>query len=114
LPRGLDTEIVLTAALERANAEATSPSEHEHVTLYIYRHPEKFRLSAVLPEFQEDHSNHRWTLDTLDDYRLLATLYDRLGSAAPTSSLRDVLAVFDKEPELRTVNAHVEQKPVAV
>jgi spore coat polysaccharide biosynthesis protein SpsF len=113
LPRGLDTEIVSMAALERANAEAASSSEREHVTLHVYRHPEKFRLQSILPDFTEDYSIHRWTLDTLDDYRLLATLYHRLGSAAPTASLHDVLAVFASEPGLQTINAHVEQKRVA-
>jgi spore coat polysaccharide biosynthesis protein SpsF len=114
LPRGLDTEIVSMAALERAIRESDSPSEHEHVTLHVYRHPEKFRLRAVLPDFPEDYSDHRWTLDTLDDYRLLATLYNEIGEGAGAAGLRDVLAVFERRPELRGYNAHIEQKPVVL
>jgi spore coat polysaccharide biosynthesis protein SpsF len=113
LPRGLDTEIVSRAALERAGRESRDASEHEHVTLHVYRHAEKFRIQAVLPTFAEDYSHHRWTLDTFDDYRLLATIYNLLGDAATSASLRDVLGVFASCPDLAKINAHVEQKPVA-
>lgn len=113
LPRGLDTEIVTVAALERAARESSSASEHEHVTLHVYRNPEKFRLRAVVPPFPEDYSSHRWTLDTLEDYRLLATLHEALGSRAPLASLHEVLAVFETRPELKAINAHIEQKKVA-
>jgi spore coat polysaccharide biosynthesis protein SpsF len=113
LPRGLDTEIVSRAALERAARESSDASEHEHVTLHVYRHPEKFRVRAVLPPFSEDYSHHRWTLDTMDDYRLLATLYNLLGDTAPRASLSDVLRIFAARPDLETINAHIEQKPVA-
>lgn len=113
LPRGLDTEIVSMAALERAHKDAIPGPEREHVTLHVYRHPDRFRLRSVVPAFSEDYSSHRWTLDTLDDYRLLASLYNRLGDRASSASLRDVLAIFDREPELKAINAHIEQKAVA-
>jgi spore coat polysaccharide biosynthesis protein SpsF len=112
LPRGLDTEIVSMAALERAQRNAASASEREHVTLHVYRNPQQFRVRAVVPPFTEDYSSHRWTLDTAEDYRLLATIYERLGPKAATATLHEVLALFDQDPSLKRINAGIEQKPV--
>jgi len=46
-PRGLDTEVIGFAALERAWCEDTTPLWREHVTQYIVRHPDRFRLQAM-------------------------------------------------------------------
>ena len=44
LPRGLDTEVLRTDALLRANEDATNAAEREHVTMFIYRRPMHFSL----------------------------------------------------------------------
>ena len=111
-PRGLDTEIMSRAALDRADREATSADEREHVTLHLYRRPEVFRLLPVLPGDGEDHSAHRWTLETLEDYRFLHGLFERLGGRADEADHLEVLALLAKHPELSAINAHVAQKHV--
>ena len=45
--------------------EDADPAWREHVTPYIYRHPELFRLCRSPPIGP---SAHRWTLDTPEDY----------------------------------------------
>ena len=111
LPRGLDTEVIGRAALDRADREANSPDEREHVTLHIYRHPERFRCLPVTAEGGEDRSSLRWTLDTLDDYRLLHAVFERLGARADDASMAEVIALFEANPELARINAHISQKP---
>ncbi|MFO0678075.1 MAG: glycosyltransferase family protein [Polyangiaceae bacterium] len=110
LPRGLDTEILSREALLRAHRDATDPGEREHVTQHVVRRPESFRCVSVTEDSLADHSSMRWTLDTLDDYRLLATLFDRLGPAADDASMSDVLALFRSDSSLAVLNAHVAQK----
>lgn len=111
LPRGLDTEVFTRAALDRADREATAVDEREHVTLHLHRNRDRFRCLSVVDESGVDHSRLRWTLDTLDDYRLLHAVFERLGTNADTATLHDVLAVFEREPELADINAHIAQKP---
>lgn len=110
LPRGLDTEVLSREALERADREATAADEREHVTLHIYRRPERFRCLAVTAERLEDRSALRWTLDTLDDYRLLHAVFERLGPRADEASMAEVVALFEADPELARINAHIAQK----
>jgi len=111
LPLGLDLGVVTRAALERAQRDATD-AEKEHVTLHVYRHPERYRVRSIVAPVDRDYSSLRWTCDTLDDYRLLATVFDRLGAAASTAGMRDVIRLFDADPELARINAHVAQKPL--
>jgi spore coat polysaccharide biosynthesis protein SpsF len=107
LPRGLDTEVMTRAALERAHRDASDLSEREHVTLHIYRRPETFRCIQVLPLGEVNLAHYRWTLDTIEDYHFLALVYQELG---PDARLQDVLDLLRRKPELSTINAHIEQK----
>ncbi|HRJ60542.1 MAG TPA: glycosyltransferase family protein, partial [Azospirillaceae bacterium] len=47
-PRGLDAEIFAYSSLAQAASEAQEPFEREHVTPFIYRRPDRFRLGAPL------------------------------------------------------------------
>lgn len=105
-PRGLDTEIFTFAALDKAFREAAEPAEREHVTPYIHRHPDRFRLKHYQTT-TEDHSDHRWTLDTPEDYAMLQAVYQALGEACTTAEVLDYLR---QHPDIRALNAHIEQK----
>jgi spore coat polysaccharide biosynthesis protein SpsF len=104
-PRGLDAEIFTFAALALAFHEATEPHEREHVTPYLYQNLERFRLRSF--EGSENLSTHRWTLDTPEDWMFISAVYEALGSDCTTT---DVLQLLKTRPELRQLNAHVEQK----
>jgi spore coat polysaccharide biosynthesis protein SpsF len=108
-PRGLDAEIFSFAALERAHRQAAKPYEREHVTPYIYEHPELFRLHSH--QGPADHSSHRWTLDTPEDYQLLTSIYQALGGNGQFGT-GEVLAFLGGHPELACLNAGVRQKTI--
>lgn len=111
-PRGLDAEVFTYAALERAHVEAQQPYEREHVTPYLYHHPELFALEAFVES--PDLSSHRWTLDTPDDFALLTAIYGLLATTANQDffSTAAVLELLQRRPQLNAINAHVEQKPI--
>ena len=77
-PDGLDTEVFSFAALETAQNEARLPSEREHVTPFIHKHPDRFRLGHLTQE--KDLSALRWTVDEQCDLDLVRAIYDRLGN----------------------------------
>jgi spore coat polysaccharide biosynthesis protein SpsF len=109
-PRGLDVEIFTMAALDRAHREADKPHQREHVTPYLYQHPELFELAGFAHD--TDHSNHRWTLDTDEDYALIEAIFDGLVATGEPVTTEAVLAFLAERPELVAINAHVEQKKV--
>ena len=105
-PRGLDVEAFTTDALERAGREDADLASREHATPYLYRNPDRFRLLAV--RGSSDESQHRWTLDTHEDYALIERLYDALGS--DDFAWTDALAVITAHPDWSDLNRHVPQK----
>jgi spore coat polysaccharide biosynthesis protein SpsF len=105
-PRGLDTEVMTAAALARADREATEPYERVHVTPYLYRHPELFRLHAVTA--QEDRSAARWTVDAPEDLALVRAVCERVDPVA--ASWRDVWELVAREPAVAALNRNVRQK----
>lgn len=106
-PRGLDTEAMSIETLSRAWREARNPHQREHVTPYIYEHPDKFRILSVTGD--ADYSRQRWTLDTPEDLEFIRAVYSRFPNDA-TFSWRDVLDLLEREPELMEINAAILQK----
>lgn len=109
-PRGLDVEICSLKVLEKALQLATKPEEREHVTLYLYEHPEQFSIGSVKQSSTE--SNDRWTVDTPEDFELVSKLLTALYPQNPQFRMKDVLILLDKHPEWRFINAHIQQKAV--
>ena len=82
-PLGTGVEIINAGALLESDFRAEDQYEREHVTPYIYRHPERFLL--LLPPAPEKFlmSEGRVTLDTEEDYMFLKALYKRYNITGP-------------------------------
>lgn len=106
-PRGLDTEVFTFSALERAFNKASKDYEFEHVTPYIYQHPNEFRIHSYAN--QQDHSNYRLTLDTLEDWLLISQIYNKL-YRGDIFYWKDVYQLLIQQPHLIELNSHVKQK----
>lgn len=107
-PRGLDTEIFSFRILELAHKQAILEYEREHVTPYIYNHPELFSLKSFVNI--EDLSFYRWTVDTEEDFKLLKFIYESLFHKKEIFLLDDILNLFKENPQLLKINQHIEQK----
>lgn len=140
LPIGLDVEVVSFTALERAWKEASQPFQREHVMPYFYEgilaealapkrpgcppenaqhtshdpwfvsratSPRGFRV-AQLHHFP-DYGDRRWTVDTPADLELLRQIFTRF-DGRDDFTWYDVLALFEREPELAAINANTLHK----
>lgn len=106
-PRGLDFEVFGAAALDRADREATGPSDREHVTPWLYTGPHRL-THLVQQRWPVDRSSYRVTLDTAEDLELISRLLEEHDAAAlDCAGLIDVL---DDHPELVALNAEVAQR----
>ena len=105
LPLGTNLEVISPAALRRAHAEARQPDEREHVTPYLRRHPELFRLENLALTVEPAVAALRLTVDYASDYAFLSLLFSELG---PNFSLTDpagLPALLARYPWLAAVNA---------
>ena len=88
-PKGLDAEVVRAPVLRTACAEATDAGEREHVTPFVYRRPERFRLANLRND--QWLGGERWTVDTADDLEFVRELVNRIGDS--TFSWRDAYKI---------------------
>ena len=102
---GLDLEIMKFTALERAWREANHAFEREHVTQYIVRHPEIFKLQnfeSPIGYF----GNHRWTVDEPEDFELVSKIYEHfIGTDTKENfNYKDILSFLNDHPEIVAIN----------
>ena len=121
LPYGAGVESVSAAALLRAENEAVTDFDREHVCPYLYNNPEKFRLHRPLapPQWRDyseqfsfnsgqltagseqltvnkTQSNIRVTVDTPEDYERAVTLYDALKNEPEMYCGAVIIRVFSR------------------
>jgi spore coat polysaccharide biosynthesis protein SpsF len=102
-PDGLDAEVVAFGALERAWKEATLPSDREHVTPYIWRQPDSFKIEHLMSS-EGDLSNLRWTIDYPEDLTMVTRIYEALYDESRPFVMHDVLAFLKSNPEVAALN----------
>jgi spore coat polysaccharide biosynthesis protein SpsF len=107
-PRGLDTEVFGFDTLESAWRNDRNELWREHVTPFIYRHPEKFEILAV--RNTEDFSQYRLTVDTEEDFQLMELLFQWF-QEQPFGWM-DVVNLLKERPDWSRMNCTVEQKVV--
>jgi spore coat polysaccharide biosynthesis protein SpsF len=103
-PDGLDVEVFNIATLKQAWEKAQLSSEREHVTPYIHKHPDRFKLLSV--KHTEDLSAFRWTVDNPEDFAFVSRVYDALYLQNPKFNTTDILHLLSIKPDLTYVNSH--------
>jgi spore coat polysaccharide biosynthesis protein SpsF len=104
-PDGLDLEIMTYEALEKSWKESRLLSEREHVTQYMRKHPELFRIKnyrCPIPDI----SHLRWTLDEEEDYEVIQRIYKHFIEAGRENfNTGDILEYLCVHPEISEINA---------
>ncbi len=108
-PRGLDAEAFTLKTLLLADKMAIDPPEREHVTLQVYRNPSLYKIGSVQP--RADHSSLRWTVDTMDDLRLVNSIYQYFGSRR--FRWQNIVDAYAENPHWLAINQNTTQKRVA-
>lgn len=107
LPRGFDAELVRVPVLREQAAEPHGP-HREHVTCGVYADPERYACAGLVVAPRAD--DLRVTLDTEEDWALLAALVTELGGQPV--GWREVVGVLRSRADLVALNAGVRQQAV--
>ncbi len=107
-PLGTGVEVFYAKGLEEAYQQASSDREREHVTPYLYLHPELFKVRRI-PYRLTLNGDYRLTVDTDRDYEVAGRIYEALYDGYPIPNER-IYQYLDAHPEVSRLNADVEQK----
>lgn len=98
---GFFTELVRVEALRKALVQTSEAIFQEHVTNYIYKHPDKFRVERIelAADFVVD-PNIRMTVDTAQDFDLASALYQKLMDTYGNIELDAINDYLAKHPQV--------------
>lgn len=104
-PDGLDTEVFTFSALEKTYKEAKLPSEREHVTQYMRKNSEIFKIGRYKSDV--DLSSMRWTVDEPQDLEFISKVFDALYLKNSDFDMSDILKLLKEQPNLLNINAGI-------
>jgi spore coat polysaccharide biosynthesis protein SpsF len=109
-PLGMAVQAFPTRVLEQVAQLTEDPADREHVSLYIYEHPERFRLLHVISGLRHQDSHYRLTVDTPEDFEVVGRVFEALYPSRPDFGLPEIVDYLHKNPEVAAINQHVAQK----
>ncbi len=104
-PDGQDVEVIKFEALKIAYLESTLKSEKEHVTPFIRYKPDRFKLLNV--ENTHDLSDQRWTLDNIEDFKLLKIIFSNLYQENNFFGMEQIFKFIEKNPDVKKINDRI-------
>ena len=111
-PRGFDIEIFSFTILQKVFFLANTKQQKEHVTYFIYTHPEIFKIQNFNIKNLKKFENLRLTIDEKDDLTMCREVYKRLKKSGKgiDFTIFDVIKIIEKEPDLMEINKLIEQR----
>jgi glutamate-1-semialdehyde 2,1-aminomutase len=109
-PDGLDIEVFSIEALEKANKEASTSYDIEHVTPYI-RESNKFKTKTIRHSI--DLSAHRWTLDESEDLEVISNIFNYFNPDIHFS-WKKIIDLHSFNPALFQKNDNIERNEGAI
>ena len=104
-PDGLDTEVFSYKTLKKAWKNAKLSSEREHVTPYIRKYPNIFKIVNLKCEYNLN--DKRWTLDEPEDFKFIKIIYKNLYLEDSLFGMIKILDFLKKNPEIGELNKNI-------
>ena len=103
-PVGLDVEVFSTDLLAEVESLTDDARDREHVSVYIYEHPKRFRCLGIEAVGHRRRPDLRVCIDTAEDLQVVGAVYDALWSTNATFGIDAVIDFLDRHPELARLN----------
>jgi len=111
-PLGMEAQVFPRRVLADAASRTDRPNDHEHVSLYIYQHPETYRIQKVGARENLLAPEQRLTLDTPEDLKVISSVFEALYPSNPEFGLTDMLSFLANNPAIATHNQNIVQNTV--
>ena len=110
-PMGQCVQVFPLSLLEEIDRTTDDPAVHEHVSLFFYEHPERYKLLELIAPRRWREPEWRMQLDYPEDLQFQNEIYKRM---EPTHGegfgIEEVVALLRREPELVEINLHCHEK----
>lgn len=93
-PKGQSVEVVAISALRQAVASMSTGAEREHVTPYLYAHPEQFLIRAFVTE--HGRPEVQLSVDDREDHERCAKILEHLSAPPWEAGWRACVAAYDR------------------
>jgi spore coat polysaccharide biosynthesis protein SpsF len=107
--RGFDVEVFSREALMKTCELAVEERYKEHVTAYMYHHPELFSIGRVHGDalYRKD---YRLCVDTIEDFSMVTRIFEHFGDIYV--SAKEAVGFLDNNPDIAAMNSEIVQKHV--
>ena len=112
-PIGIDAKLFTTKTLEEVAAKTNEPADRENVSLYIYEHPDEYRIHNIEASGKRHRPDLRLVVDHQEDFDLMEIIFEEMEKEKPEFDYMDLVDLFEKSPELINVNKDVMNIAVA-
>ena len=85
-PLGTGVEVVEAEALFAAERDAAAPQEREHITTFLYRHPERFSIFEPPAPASATLADAHVSVDTRDDFERIRSIFEALYVGRPVEA----------------------------
>lgn len=111
-PMGIDAQVFRFRDLEEVERTVVDPAVREHVSLYFYENPHRYRVIHLFAPRRWRAPSYRFQLDYPEDHEFLNEVYDRLEPRfGDDFGVEEVLAILREDPSLAEINVHCVEKP---
>lgn len=101
--QGTEVEVFSFESIKKAWKMASNPSEKEHVTPYLYKNPEQFKIFRIV---EKDTTRPlKWALDTEEDLFLIRKIISKIQKRPILK--KNILELYEREPVLFDINKNV-------
>lgn len=112
-PQGADVQVFQLKKLTDVADSVWDPAVREHVSLYFYENPDKYKIIHLVAPQMWKAENLRLQLDYPEDLDFIRKVYSRLEPQYGDSfGIHEILNLLKLEPALREINAHCMEKSV--
>lgn len=112
-PQGIDVQVFSRALLQDVADRISDPAVREHVSLYFYENPDRYKIHHMLPPKHLNRPNLRTQLDYEEDYHFISAVYSHLEPQyGDAFGIEEVISLLNEHPEIWDLNRNREEKGV--
>jgi len=112
-PMGINVQVFSLAILDEVARTINDPAVREHVSLYFYENPERYRVLDLIAPKRWTAPKFRTQLDYQEDLRFINEVYKRLEPQhGECFGIEELMALLRAEPDLIEINIDCEERAV--